>query len=77
MRYPVLALLLCAFASAAHADAVERFRSFLKSTQAARADFEQKVYGREEQAAAGIQGQLRVSSGRAASAGPMPSPSTR
>src|SRR3954451_17222039 len=47
MRYPVLALLLCAFASAAHADAVERFRSFLKSTQSARADFEQKVYGRE------------------------------
>lgn len=47
MRYPVLALLFCAFASAAHADAVERFRSFLKSTQAARADFEQKVYGRE------------------------------
>src|SRR3954452_5617743 len=47
MRYPVLALLLCAFASAAHADAVERFRSFLKSTQSARAEFEQKVYGRE------------------------------
>src|SRR3954469_6966703 len=47
MRYPVLALLLCAFASAAHADAVERFRSFLKSTQSARADFEQKVYGRQ------------------------------
>src|ERR1044071_3418022 len=47
MRYPVLALLFCAFASAAHADAVERFRSFLKTTQAARADFEQKVYGRE------------------------------
>jgi len=47
MWYPVLALLFCAFASAAHADAVERFRSFLKSTQAARADFEQKVYGRE------------------------------
>ena len=43
----VLVLLLAAFASAAHADAVERFRSFLKSTQSARADFEQKVYGRE------------------------------
>ena len=47
MRYPVFALLLCAFASVAHADAVERFRSFLKATQAARADFEQKVYGRD------------------------------
>ena len=51
MRYPVLARLIFAFAfacaSAAHADAVERFRSFLKTAQAARADFEQKVYGRE------------------------------
>ncbi|HEY1290811.1 MAG TPA: outer membrane lipoprotein chaperone LolA [Burkholderiales bacterium] len=46
MRYPVLALLLCAFASVAHADAIERFRSFLKTTQSARADFEQKVYSR-------------------------------
>ncbi|HEY7240854.1 MAG TPA: outer membrane lipoprotein chaperone LolA [Burkholderiales bacterium] len=46
MRYPVLALLLCAFASVAHADAIERFRSFLKTTQSARADFEQKVYAR-------------------------------
>src|SRR5262245_47667541 len=47
MRYPVLALLLCAFASAAQAEAVERFHTFLKTTQSARADFEQKVYGRE------------------------------
>jgi len=47
MRYPVLALLLCAFASVAQAEAVERFRTFLKTTQSARADFEQKVYGRE------------------------------
>ena len=46
MRCSVLALLLCAFASVAHADAVERFRSFLKTTQSARADFEQKVYAR-------------------------------
>jgi outer membrane lipoprotein carrier protein len=46
MRYPVLALLLCAFASVAQAEAVERFRTFLKSTQSARADFEQKVYSR-------------------------------
>ena len=47
MRYLVLTLLLCAFAGLAHADAAERFRTFLKSTQSARADFEQKVYGRE------------------------------
>ena len=46
MRYPVLALLLCAFTSVAQADAVERFRTFLKTTQSARADFEQKVYSR-------------------------------
>jgi len=46
MRYSVLALLLCAFASVAQAAAVERFRTFLKSTQSARADFEQKVYAR-------------------------------
>src|ERR1041385_2004290 len=46
MRSPVLALLLCAFASVAQAEAVERFRTFLKTTQSARADFEQKVYGR-------------------------------
>jgi outer membrane lipoprotein carrier protein len=46
MRYSVLALLLCAFASVAQAEAVERFRTFLKSTQSARADFEQKVYSR-------------------------------
>ena len=42
-----LVLLLVAFASAAHADATERFKTFLRSTQSARADFEQKVYGRE------------------------------
>jgi outer membrane lipoprotein carrier protein len=42
----VLVLLLAAFASAAHADAIERFKSFLRSTQSARADFEQQVYGR-------------------------------
>jgi outer membrane lipoprotein carrier protein len=46
MRYPVFVLLLSAFAGLAHADAVERFRSFLKSSQSARAEFEQKVYGR-------------------------------
>lgn len=45
MRY--LVLLALAFAQAAHADAIERFKSFLRTTQSARADFEQKVYGRE------------------------------
>jgi outer membrane lipoprotein carrier protein len=34
-------------AAAAHADSIERFKSFLKDTQSARADFEQKVYGRD------------------------------
>src|SRR3954471_16357346 len=43
----VLVLLLAAFASAAHADAIGRFKSFLSATQSARADFEQQVYGRE------------------------------
>jgi outer membrane lipoprotein carrier protein len=47
MRYRVLVLLLTAFATAAHADPIERFKSFLRTTQSARADFEQKVYGRE------------------------------
>jgi outer membrane lipoprotein carrier protein len=32
-------------ASAAQADSIERFKSFLRTTQSARADFEQKVYG--------------------------------
>ena len=44
----VLVLLLAAFASAAQADAIERFKSFVRTTQSARADFEQKVYGRDE-----------------------------
>ena len=41
-------LILCAFlaASAAHADAVDRFKQFLSETRSARADFEQQVYGR-------------------------------
>jgi outer membrane lipoprotein carrier protein len=43
MRY--LIFLALAFACAAHADSVERFKSFLRTTQSARADFDQKVYG--------------------------------
>jgi len=45
MRF--LVFLLAAFASAAHADAIGRFKSFVSTTQSARADFEQQVYGRE------------------------------
>ena len=45
MRY--LAFIAMLFASAVQADAVDRFKSFLRTTQSARADFEQKVYGRE------------------------------
>jgi outer membrane lipoprotein carrier protein len=33
--------------SAAHADSLDRFKSFLRDTQSARAEFEQKVYGRD------------------------------
>jgi outer membrane lipoprotein carrier protein len=45
MRF--LIFLALAFASAAHADSIERFKSFLRTTQSARADFDQKVYGRD------------------------------
>ncbi len=42
-----LVLLAVFFASTVHADSLERFKTFLRDTQSARADFEQKVYGRE------------------------------
>jgi outer membrane lipoprotein carrier protein len=45
MRF--LVLLLAAFVSAAHASALERFKSFLSATQSARAEFEQQVFGRD------------------------------
>ena len=45
MRYLIFLALLVA--SAAQADSIERFKSFLRTTQSARADFEQKVYGRD------------------------------
>jgi outer membrane lipoprotein carrier protein len=45
MRF--LVLLLAAFVSAAHASALERFKSFLTTTQSARAEFEQQVFGRD------------------------------
>ena len=43
MRF--LVFLALAFASAAQADSIERFKTFLRASQSARADFEQKVYG--------------------------------
>ena len=44
MRYLFLALLF--FAGTLHANSLERFRSFVRDTQSARADFEQKVHDR-------------------------------
>ena len=44
MRFLVFLALLVA--SAAQADSIERFKTFLRGNQSARADFEQKVYGR-------------------------------
>jgi outer membrane lipoprotein carrier protein len=45
MRF-VLLFALGLLASSAQAAAIERFKSFVRSTQSARADFEQKVYDR-------------------------------
>ncbi len=45
MRF--LILLACFFALSAEASSLERFHSFLRTTQSARADFEQKVYARD------------------------------
>jgi outer membrane lipoprotein carrier protein len=45
MRYLIFLALLVT--SAAQADSIERFKSFLRTTQSARADFEQKVYSRD------------------------------
>jgi outer membrane lipoprotein carrier protein len=45
MKFFLLPLLFVMFA--AHADSLDRFKTFLRDTQSARADFEQKVYGRE------------------------------
>ena len=49
MRF-LIVVFLCGLGfvpSASRADSLDRFRSFLRDTQSARADFEQKVYGRE------------------------------
>ena len=40
-------LSLCFLSPAVHADSLERFKSFLRDTKSARAEFEQQVYGRE------------------------------
>jgi outer membrane lipoprotein carrier protein len=45
MRF--LILLSFIVAGGAHASSIERFKSFLTTTQSARAEFEQKVYGRD------------------------------
>jgi outer membrane lipoprotein carrier protein len=42
----LLLVLLLSFAGAAQASAIDRFKTFVRSTQSARADFEQKVYDR-------------------------------
>jgi outer membrane lipoprotein carrier protein len=44
MRFAFIFLLL--IASSAQASAIERFKTFVRATQSARADFEQKVYDR-------------------------------
>ncbi len=45
MRF--LLILLLVFHSFAYADSLDRFKAFVRDTQSARADFEQKVYGRD------------------------------
>jgi outer membrane lipoprotein carrier protein len=45
MRF-FLAVLLFLISAPTHASSLERFRDFVRSTQSARADFEQKVYDR-------------------------------
>ena len=42
-----LLLSLAFLVSAAHADSLDRFKTFLRDTQSARAEFEQKVHGRD------------------------------
>ncbi len=44
----VLALALLAACVPAHAGSLERFQAFIRTTQSARADFEQKVYDRNK-----------------------------
>ena len=48
MRFLLLSLLF--IVASAQASALERFRSFVRNTQSARADFEQKVYDRSGKA---------------------------
>jgi outer membrane lipoprotein carrier protein len=46
MRIPV-AIVLALAVTAVHAASLERFKSFVRNTQSARAQFEQQVYGRD------------------------------
>ena len=73
---PRLVVLAVRFASAAHADAIGRFKSFVANTQSARADFEQQVYDRDGKVTQASKGSF-VFRARAGSAGPTPSRSTR
>ena len=43
----LLAFLALLLAATAHASSIERFKTFVRTTQSARADFEQKVYDRD------------------------------
>lgn len=43
----LLLLIALLVAGAAHASGIERFKAYLRTTQSARATFEQKVYGRD------------------------------
>jgi outer membrane lipoprotein carrier protein len=45
MKFFLLPLAFAVFT--AHADSLDRFKTFLRDTQSARAEFEQKVYGRD------------------------------
>src|SRR5688572_20201678 len=49
MKHLLFSPLFCLLflATAAHADSFERFKTFLRDTQSARAQFEQKVFGRD------------------------------
>jgi outer membrane lipoprotein carrier protein len=45
MRFLLFSIVF--LASTAHGDSLERFKAFVRDTQSARADFEQKVHGRD------------------------------
>jgi outer membrane lipoprotein carrier protein len=57
----LLAVVICAFPQLAAASALERFKSFLASTQSARANFEQKVFDRSKRLVQESRGTLTFS----------------